>query len=205
MLGGGLIGLGLAATVAVPASNVVDVKAQEVIDRTRITTAEHVIYYRAYSFVKEANPRVWWSAVFHQGTRYRTESAWFRIVADCSIGAGVQVALRARKDRGNAYSVDPKYAKQACGISAEREILSAKWLGQKQGQFGISDQVEISEKKGTYLYTVGQRGEILGVIVTHRGETTPIVTEAVVVEYKLPDGDLFSRESLRRSMVARAI
>ena len=205
MLEGSLIALMLAASGAVSANENIDVKAQEVIERTRTTTLTHAIYYQAHSFVKGAEPKYWWSAVFHRGSLFRTESAWTRIVADCASETGTQVALRARKDRGNAYSVDPKYAKQACGISADREILSAKWLGQKPGRFGLIDQIEISEKKGSYVYSVGQRGEILGVTMTHRGDVSPIVTEAVLVEYQLPAGDLFSKESLRRSIVPKKI
>ena len=203
MLAGSLIALMLAASGAVSANENIDAKAQEVIERTRTTTFTHAVYYRTHSFLNGTGPKDWWSAVFHRGTLFRTEGAWTRSVADCAGQTGTQVALRVRKDRGNIYSVDPKYAKQACGISADREILSAKWLGQKPGRFGLTDLIEISEKKGSYIYSVGQRGEILGVTVTHRGDAKPIVTEAVLVEYQLPADDIFSRESLRHSIISK--
>ena len=205
MLAGGLIALALAMSNPSPAEGNIDPKAQDVIDRTRTTTRPHVVYYRAHSSAGYGKQKYWLSAVFHQGAQFRTESPWIRITADCAKGTAVQLEIVAKQPGGGKYTADPKYAKQACGISADREILSARWIGKKLGRFGPFDQIEIIEKKGSYIYSVGRGGEILGVTMTPTGDPNPIVTEAVAFEYELPDGELFSIKSLERSAIPSEI
>jgi hypothetical protein len=194
----------LVATTASTAASggSLDPKADEVIARSRAATSTYAIYWRVRttSGVKDVDHA--WGATFRQGSLVRVEDARSRAIADCATMKAAQFSISIGRSE---YSNGPKIAKRYCGIDADRKVRSARWLGQKQGQFGLIDEVEVIDEDGTFTYQVASGGELVGITASYRGSGYEIVAEPMSIERNIPAGDLFSRSSLTQSRVPKLI
>jgi hypothetical protein len=179
-----------------------DPKAEEVIARTRATTATYTIYWRVGGTDGSSKPDYNWAATFHRGSLHRFESKAWRVVADCAAGTGTKFYVSMG---GHDYSTGAKIAKQYCGINADRDVLSSVWLGQKEGKFGEVDEIRIVDRDGTSTYQVTADGIVVGITTGEPGTNYVAVVEPIALERDLPSGDVFSRKSLASSFVPKVI
>ena len=179
----------------------IDPKAEEVIARSRTTTATYTAYWRV-RYSGPGKPDYAWGATFRKGSLVRVEDVQSRAVADCATGKGTEFSLGVGRDD---YQIGKKVAQRYCGIDADRKIRSARWLGQKPGKFGPVDEVQIVDEDGTFTYQVGPGGELIGVTSKWRSTNYLVVAERMSFEYGVPEGDLFSRLSLASSKVPKLI
>lgn len=178
-----------------------DPKAEEVIARARTTQSTYTIYWRIRVADTSSKPEYAWAATFRRGPLVRMENLEARAVADCNAGTGTQYHLTINND----YLVGSKVAKRYCGINEDRKISSTRWLGQKESEIGLVDEVQVVNQDGTNTYLITGAGEIVSVISTFRGSNVAVVAEPMVFERSVPAGDLFSRRSLASSMVPKKL
>lgn len=179
-----------------------DPKAEEVIARTRASTATYTIYWRVSVMGAPSSPYHAWGATIRQGALLRVEDLQSRAVADCSKGTATQYSDSI--GRGN-FAYGKKIAERYCGIDADRRIVSTRWLAKKDGRFGSVDEVEIVDEDGTYVYQVTEDGVVVGIETTSRDRDVRVVTEAMSFERSVAAGDLFSRRSLSSSRVPKQV
>ncbi len=191
------------AAIGHSAQPVLDLKAEDVIARSRTTTAVYTIYWRVhYSQGSVGSPEYAWGATFRKGPLVRVEDLKRRAVADCAAGTGTSFYLSiGRSD----YESGKKIAQRYCGIDTDRKIRSTRWLGQKPSKFGTIDEVEIVDEDGMFVYQIAPAGELVGVKTSWRGSKDTVLVEPMLIEYGLPSGDLFSRMSLANSKVPKTI
>lgn len=180
----------------------IDPKAEEVISRSRTTTATYTIYWRVRYAEGAGKPDYAWGATFRKGSLVRVEDVQSRAVVDCAAVKGTQFNLGVGRDN---YQIGKKVAQKYCGIDADRKMRAARWLGQKPGKVGLVDEVEIIDEDGTFTYQVAAGGELVGVTSKSRGTNFMVVAEPMSMEYGVPAGDLFSRMSLARSQVPKTV
>ncbi len=201
-----LLSIWLALVAANPvgvasAADIVDPKAEEVVARSRTTTATYTIYWRVQISDGGAKPNFAWGATFRKGTLVRVEDTGSRAVADCATMKGFQSVVSI----GNEHSNGHKIAQHFCGIDSDRRVRSARWLGQKQGEFGLVDEVQIIDEEGTFIYQVAADGALMGVSSTSRVSGFVVVAEPMSFDLRVPAGDLFSKMSLASSRVPKVI
>lgn len=178
-----------------------DPKAQEVILRTRSSNATYTIHWRTYGVDGGAKTDYAWGATFRQGPLLRYESRDKRVVADCAVGT----ATRYYESIGrNEYSSGPKIAKAYCGIDSALGIVSSRYLGQIESNFGLLDRIRVADRDGVHVYSATSGGEIVGIESNYQGSKYTIIAEPMSFDHSLPAGDLFSRKSLTSSKVSKA-
>ena len=190
----------IAGAASAEQSSPVDGKAEEVIARSRNSTATYTIYWRVSYSNAGGKPDYAWSATFRKGSLVRLEDVQSRVVADCAAGTGTLFDLGVSHDN---YRVGKKVAQASCGIDSDRRVRSARWLGEKDGKFGRVDEVEIVDEDGTFIYQVGAEGELLGINFRSRGFKEITAAEPMKFERTVPSGDIFSRLSLANSKVPK--
>lgn len=179
-----------------------DPKAEEVIARSRATDATYTIYWRVSVVGGASGSYHAWGATFRQGALLRVEDMRSRAVADCSTGTVTQYGLSIGRDD---YSYGTKVAKRYCGIDADRKVISTRWLGRKDGNFGPVDEIQVVDKDGTSLYQVTESGVVVRVHTTSRESDVTVAVEPISFEFSVPNGDLFSRKSLGTSRVSKQL
>jgi hypothetical protein len=148
---------------------------------------------------KDEKPFEEWSAEFHSGDLHRVEIPKIRIVADCAAMNGTQLNV----ETGERFT-DSSVAKTACGINANPEIVSARKLGKETTAFGKAVAIEIVDARERREYYVSEDGILLRTVIsdTGNGGHRWVVSQATHVSGTLPEGDIFSEQSLDRSIVA---
>ncbi|WP_309602044.1 hypothetical protein [Sphingomonas sp.] len=177
-----------------------DPAAEAVLSRARSSTSTYTIYWRVQRS-DGGSLEFNWGATFRKGSLVRVEDVASRAVADCAVGKGMQSYISI----GYEYSAGPKIARRYCGIDSDRRVRATRWVGQKQGQFGLVDEVEVVDEDGTFTYLVTVGGEVVGVTGRLRGSSTTIVAEPMSFDRTVPPGDLFSRLSLASSRVPKIV
>lgn len=174
-------------------------KALEVLERTKTTNATYALYLRNTLTGEAPRPGEEWSAEFHSGTLHRVETPRDRVVADCAAGTGHALSL-VSGEMVEGYAV----ARAACGISTNATIIEAQWKGKVQTPFGEADRVRIVDEDNVREYDVSGEGILLRSTYAANvpGEPLILLVQPVAVLSKLPDADMFDRESLARSYVA---
>jgi hypothetical protein len=139
-----------------------------------------------------------WSAEFHSGNLHRVETPRDRVVADCAAGIGIAVNL-VTGERASGQQV----AKAACGVNANMPILSSRHLGKVKTKFGLADKIEITDKNQIRGYSVLANGALVEATITERGPPKKLRLSycPILVSGKLPEQDIFTSESLKRSVV----
>jgi hypothetical protein len=119
-----------------------------------------------------------WAAEFHSENMHRVETPRDRIIADCRAGTGTALNLATGQ-----RSSGPQYAKAACGVNANIPILS--------------DKYQIRE------YSILANGVLAEAKITERGppKKLRLTNCPILVTKKLPEHDIFSIESLGKSVV----
>lgn len=181
-----------------PAKPTAKPDADGIIALTRNTTATYAAYSVTHLF--EPVPSQEQTAEFHSGHLHRVETPRDRVVANCETGEGYHFRL----PEGTIRS-DPSVAKSACGIDANRTLLSKQVTAIKSGKFGVTWRLVVTDTYYIRGYDVTDKGVIVGSFMRNNDENKTLLlhAEAYRVTHTLPDEDMFSRESLNRSFLPR--
>ena len=170
----------------------------EIISLTRNTTAT----YAAYSVTHLYDPVVSndQTAEFHSGHLHRVETPLDRVIANCETGEGYHFRIPEGVTRS-----DPSVAKSACGIDANRTLLSKQITATRSGKFGVTWRLIVTDPYYIRGYDVTDKGVIVAAFVRNNDEEKTLLLQAQAyrVTPTLPDKDMFSRESLNRSFLPR--
>ena len=174
----------------------IDPRAVAAVERSWATEATYALY--AWNWVREENgqPRQAWSAEFHDGVRHRVETPTVRVVADCEARTGTAIDL-ARNETVRGTGV----ANIACGLSRNAQLVSLEWLGRRDGPSGPVDMVRLTDPDNTRTYAVDGQGVLVAAEIFARAGNVCLQQAPVAVENRLPEDDIFSEESLGRSVV----
>ena len=183
-------GLSCAAVAAI------DQRAQEVIERSRKTTATYSLYMWNKVDRPNEGPGEEWSAEFHKGTLHRVETKDVRVVADCAAVMGTYIDVNTGETSTNAQA-----ARVACGISAATPIRSAEWIARVKSRFGPVDRIRVTDDKNIRTYDVTDDGALVGGMIADLDGTVRLEGIAAGLLSTLPEEDMFSKESLQRSVV----
>lgn len=171
-------------------------RALAVLERTKTTRVTYAMYGWAWVQNGDGSLRDEWSAEFNSGSRHRVETPAARLVADCDAQTGTGVIL------ATGERVEGRHVAQiACGIATAQAIREVSWLGTGTGRFGEVDRLRIVDDEVERIYTVDRDGILVGAEIYAPDGDSCLQAEAVAVERSLPEGDLFSVESLDRSVV----
>jgi hypothetical protein len=143
-----------------------------------------------------------WGAEFHSGQMHRVETPRDRIIADCSAGTGTTLNLATGQ-----RSSGPQYAKAACGVNANIPILSSRFLGKVKTKFGTAEKIEITDKYQIRGYSILANGVLAEATITVLGppKKLRLTNCPILVTKQLPERDIFSIESLDKSVVPVSI
>lgn len=171
-------------------------RALAVLERTKTTRVTYAMYGWAWVQNADGSLRDEWSAEFNSGARHRVETPGARLVADCDAqtGTGINLATGERFEGRHIAQI-------ACGIATAQAIREVNWLGAETGRFGQVDRLRILDDEVERFYVVDRDGILVGAEIYASAENSCLQAEAVAVERSLPEGDLFSVESLSRSVV----
>ena len=169
-----------------------------IVNRTRTTRATYAVYYWNHLTPARGEASEEWSAEFNRGNWHRVETPRDRMIADCVAMKGIDLSL----ETGQIIS-GPAVAKNACGINASRPIRSSEYLGRQQGRLGDFDRVRLTDAGDVRTYDVSSDGVILGATYASvdKPEALTLTMASTGLDHALPDADMFSPESLGRSMV----
>ena len=167
-----------------------------VLERTKSTRATYALYSRA-QISGPSGQRAEWGAEFHSGTRHRVETAMFRVVADCSTGAGAMMNVAT----GEVIR-RPDVGDSACGIAMNSQVASVEALGEVATAFGPADRIRVTDAMFERTYDVSRNGVLVrGVyspLPAMRGKADSLENVAVAIEETLPAADIFDEASLDR-------
>ena len=173
-------------------------KAMTVLERTKTVRSTYSVY--VWNRIKKPGQPVTegWSAEYNSGKFHRVEVPHARLIADCAARTGTFYSV----SDANSFS-GPGVAKSACGIDTNPAILSARLISHSKGKFGPVDRIEIVDADEVRTYDVTTEGIIVGETIVERSTPRELALEehSVVVEHKLPAGDIFSPASLAKSIV----
>lgn len=186
-----------AQATAAPAAGDEAARALAVLERTKTTRATYALYLWAWMEDADGGLRDEWAAEFHSGARHRVETPDVRIVADCDAQTGTALVV-ASGERITGRQV----SQVACGINTVQPILEAAALGSLASRFGAVDRLRIVDADAERFYAVDRDGILVGAEIYRLRGRGCLQNEPLAVERTLPDGDLFSEESLERSFVA---
>jgi hypothetical protein len=175
-----------------------DERALAVLERTKTTRATYALYGWNWIQDRDGSLREGWSAEFNSGTRHRVETPEVRVVADCDTQTGTALNVTT----GERFS-GRQVAQAACGISTARPIFEVTWLGAGPSRFGPVDRLHIADEADERFYVVDPDGILVGAEIYGVTEPWCLRMEALAVERRLPEGDIFSEQSLDRSVVPR--
>ena len=170
----------------------------DIVARTKTTTGPYALYlWNRLTLTGEA-PLEEWSAEFRSGDLHRVETPRDRIVANCRTGTGFAYSVETGQTDDGAW-----IARAACGINTNVPFQAIEWQGRVQTKFGPADRIRIVAGDLIRRYDVSPEGVLLRTVFWENGpgEAQQLVGWAVGVEKALPDDDMFSRASLKRSAV----
>lgn len=172
--------------------------AMEVLMRTKRTKATYSLYLWNRMTDAGKSTREEWSAEFHSGDLHRVETPRDRLVANCRMGTGFAFSAVTGRSYEGAW-----IAATACGIDSNTPLDSLAWEGTVKTSFGPADRVRVVAGDLVRSYDVSPDGILLATVYSDRGsgEAVRLVNWATGVEKKLPEKDIFSRASLKRSVV----
>ncbi len=173
-----------------------DQRADQAIMRSRTTTATYALYAWNHVTPADENPREEWAAEFHKGTLHRVETPRTRLVADCAAVMGTYFDVETGETGTNA-----QVARVACGISAARPIRSAEWIARVSSRFGPIDRIRVTDDKVIRTYDVADNGALVSGTISDLDGTLRLDNFALDLVSTLPSEDIFSKESLQRSVV----
>jgi hypothetical protein len=187
------------AVSAVAEPSRIDPAAQAVVERTRTTTATYSVYHWDWIRLSNGEPYRQWSAEFHHGTRHRVESPLFRGVADCAAGTGTLLFLATGETRTGAA-----VARSACGIDSNEDVTSIELAGETGSAFGPAETVRLFAGGKERIYVVDRDGVLLAaeIFATAEGNSECLQSAPTALERSVPEGDIFSEDSLAYSVVA---
>lgn len=176
-----------------------DPRAQAAIERSRETASVYALYGWNWVRDEDGGARQDWSAEFHRGRLHRVETPEVRVVADCAGRTGIAIDLRTGETSSGA-----DVAAAACGVSAHQDVLAAKWVGRRESRFGAVDMIELADSRDKRTYAIDDRGVLVAaeIFPSDGGRLYCVQNEAVAVESRLPEDDIFTEDSLSRSVVA---
>lgn len=189
----------LAASLAqaeAPLAEEANQRALPVLERTKTTHAIYSLFSWLWLEDAEGQGRNDWGAEFHSGARHRVETPEVRIVADCDAQTGTALDI----STGERFT-GRRFAQVACGIDTTRPMREVTWLGSGPSRFGTVERLRILSDSEERFYAVDQDGILLGAEIYTVGGRGCLQSEPLAVERSLPEGDLFSVESLSRSFV----
>lgn len=173
-------------------------RAKEVITRSKTTRATYAIYTWTVIRLKGAEPVEEWSAEFNSGKLHRVETPRDRVVADCQRKTAAHYSLTDGTTKTGAT-----IANTACGIAYDDAIRQIAWLGKFPSPWGEVDRVRLWGAGLIRTYDVTKAGVIVS--STFAPEDNPgkamLEMRTVALEKRLPNGAIFSRASLARSVV----
>ena len=186
-------GLALVYTACSPAAEAnFDPKAKAVIERSQRTTASYAQF--AWNDVPDDGEiKDGWSAEFHRGNLHRVETPFVRVIADCKEMIGTRLSVLTGEK-----ITDPSVAKAACGINANFQIHSAKWLGRHETKFGMAERVTAEESIRTYE-VLDSGALVTSVYQGHDGRQL-VNNWSLAISPSAPS-DIFSELSLERTAV----
>lgn len=173
----------------------IDAPEAELIARTRDTRATYSLILWNRIQRPGERPVEEWSAEFHAGTHHRVETPRDRVVADCAAmtGTHLEVATGKRID-------GPQVARAACGIQANTAIVSARIVGKRTTRFGLAARLVVTDAGHVRTYDVAHDGALLAATISdHDGNR--LLTNWATSHTRQVSGDIFSQESLTRSVV----
>ncbi|MES2097955.1 MAG: hypothetical protein V4459_14475 [Pseudomonadota bacterium] len=187
----------LAATFIVGATG--DDDPESVITRTKTTTATYASYDWMIERDEEGAANDGWAAEFNAGDWHRVENASRRVLANCRSHIGYIYDVAS----GETASDDTVWV-GACGIYTGTQILSVDRLPGVTTKTGMVDVIRITDRQRVRYYQVDARGVILRSNWTAaNGSPAPCLQgEPIARLNALPPGEIFSRASLARSVVA---
>jgi hypothetical protein len=173
-----------------------DERALEVIERTKATRATYSLYSWMWVEDPDGSTRDGLSAEFHRGNRHRVETPNARVVADCEAqtGTGLDLATGERITGRHLAQI-------ACGINTARPIVDISWLGSEPSRFGTVDRLRVVDEANERFYAVDRDGVLVGAEIYPLDGRGCLQSEPLAVDHSVPEGDLFSAESLDRSFV----
>ena len=173
-------------------------RARTIFDRTKTTTATYAAYQWYWVRTDDGSPHGGWGAEFHKGKLHRVELPWQRIVADCEAGTGTMFDVTQ-----GTISRGPEHARSACGIDSNEPILGLKWLDRVDGPFGEADRIAVHDARQERIYAVSDSGVLVAAEIFPAAPDARfcLQNEVMAVDLTLPEGDIFSEESLAGSIV----
>jgi hypothetical protein len=191
-------GFGIFAISLVGCTAIANPVAEAVVDRTRYTTATYAVYLWGSAVGEDGKAEEHWSAEFHSGDWHRMDGPNMRVIANCRTHVGYfhDVATGETTNAPNAY-------RGSCGIYDAPNVINVALLPQITGGGQRLDQVEVTDAKFVRLYAIDQRGVIVGSdwMATNGSAAPCIKTRALAVLSTLPEADIFSKESIGKSIV----
>lgn len=172
---------------------------ESVVTRTKTTTATYASYDWMIERDAEGAANDGWAAEFNAGDWHRVESASRRFLANCRTHVGYIYDVASDE----TVSDDTVWV-GACGIYTGTQILSVDRLPGVTTKAGAIDVIRITDRQRIRYYQVDARGVILRSNWTAaNGSPAPCLQgEPIARLNTLPPGDIFSRASLARSVVA---
>jgi hypothetical protein len=169
-----------------------------IVSRTHTTQATYAVYYWNRLTPQRGEASEEWSAEFNRGNWHRVETPRDRMIADCKAMRGIDLSL----ETGQIVS-GPAVAKAACGINANRPVRQSEYLGRIDGHLGSFDRVRLTDASDIRTYDVSGDGVILGVTYANVDKPSDVTLTMTTtgLDHALPDSDMFSPESLGRSVV----
>jgi hypothetical protein len=192
--------LGLLGSSATAADGDSSTKLSDAVERTRSTTATYSLYVQTRITPPSRDPINEWAAEFHRGNLHRVETPRDRVVADCARLTGSHLNLMTGViTRGSSE------AKSACGINANPDLVSGKWLGVEQSRFGPVDRLELTDSEHVRGYDVASNGALVASTIADLDGTMRLRTWATALLPTLPEQDIFSEASLARQVASDAM
>ena len=169
--------------------------ASDLIALTRETdTAYSVVHWNRIE-LSDGTVVAQWAAEFHDRNLHRVETPYDRLIADCAAMTGTRHNLVTGE-----MTTGAQVAREACGIQANSEILSAEIKGRRTTRFGPVTHIVIRDPEHIRTYDVADSGALLAATISDIDGKRKLTNWAV--RY-LPSvkGDVFSPRSLSRSVV----
>jgi hypothetical protein len=173
-----------------------DPRANQVIDKTRTTTATYSIYNWSRVTPPDGNATEGWAAEFHKGNLHRVETPHVRIIADCAAVMGTYRNVDTGETGTNA-----QVARVACGIAAAVPIHSTEWVARVNSRFGALDRIRVTDERNIRTYDVAGNGAIVNGSIADSDGTMRLDGVGTALLPTLPEEDIFSTESLQQSVV----
>ena len=177
-----------------------DQRALAVLERTKTTRVTYSLYSWMWVEDVDGAARDGLGAEFHSGNLHRVETPNARVVADCEAQTGTGLDLTTGERITGRH-----LAQLACGISTARPMVEVSWLGVAPSRFGPVDRLRIVDEEAERFYAVDRDGILVGAEIYTLDGRGCLQSEPLAVERSLPEGDLFSAESLDRSFVPERV